>query len=86
MRRATAELIVKDPNKFAHHDRVFLNNPVVMQGMGLAPLVVLATSGQNAGMLAAVRSISVAVKSPGLPYIKIPTFQGKSEAGYSPFM
>ena len=25
MRRATAELIVKDPNKFAHHDRVFLN-------------------------------------------------------------
>ena len=53
MRRATAELIVKDPDKFAHHDRVFLNNPVVMQGMGLAPLVVLATSGQNAGMLAA---------------------------------
>ena len=44
MRRATAELIVKDPNKFAHHDRVFLNNPVVMQGMGLAPLVVLAAS------------------------------------------
>ena len=53
MRRATAELIVKDPDKFAHHDRVFLNNPVVMQGMGLAPLVVLATSGQNAIMLAA---------------------------------
>ena len=52
MRRATAELIVKDPNKFAHHDRVFLNNPVVMKGMGLAPLVVLATSGQNAVMLA----------------------------------
>ena len=52
MRRATAELIVKDPGKFAH-DRVFLNNPVVMQGMGLAPLVVLATSGQNAVMLAA---------------------------------
>ena len=53
MRKATAELIVKDPDKFAHHDRVFLNNPVVMQGMGLAPLVVLATSGQNAIMLAA---------------------------------
>ena len=56
MRRATAELIVKDPNKFAHHDRVFLNNPVVMQGMGLAPLVVLATSGQNAVMLLLVPS------------------------------
>jgi len=53
MRKATAELIVKDPGKFAHHDRVFLNNPVVMQGMGLAPLVVLATSGQNGVMLAA---------------------------------
>ena len=44
MRKATAELILKDPDRFAHHDRVFLNNPVVMQGMGLAPLVVLATS------------------------------------------
>ena len=53
MKRSTAELIAKDPAKFAHHDRVFLNNPVVMQGMGLAPLVVLATSGQNAVMLAA---------------------------------
>ena len=53
MRKATAELILKDPGKYAHHDRVFLNNPVVMQGMGLAPLVVLATSGQNAVMLAA---------------------------------
>lgn len=52
MRKATAELIRKDPEKFAHHDRVFLNNPVVMQGMGLAPLVVLATTGQNALMLA----------------------------------
>ena len=59
MRRATAELIVKDPNKFAHHDRVFLNNPVVMQGMGLAPLVVLATSGQNAVMLAVAVALLV---------------------------
>ena len=33
-------------------DRIFKNNPVVMQGMGLAPLVVLATSGKNAAMLA----------------------------------
>ena len=41
MRRSVAEMIVRDPEKYAHHDRVFLNNPVVMQGMGLAPLVVL---------------------------------------------
>ncbi len=34
------------------HDRVFLNNPLVMQGMGLAPMVVVATNAQNALMLA----------------------------------
>ena len=53
MKRHAAELLTRDPERFFHHDRVFLNNPVVMQGMGLAPLVVLATSGQNALMLAA---------------------------------
>lgn len=52
MKRATAEEILKDPERFAHHDRIFLNNPVVMQGMGLAPLVVVATNAQNALMLA----------------------------------
>ena len=51
-KRHAAELLTRDPERFFHHDRVFLNNPVVMQGMGLAPLVVLATSGQNALMLA----------------------------------
>ena len=50
MKKRTAELILQDPEKFAHHDRVFLNNPVVMQGMGLAPLVVVATTGQNSLM------------------------------------
>ncbi len=37
-----------------HHlkDRIFVNNPVVIQGMGLAALVVVATSAQNALMLA----------------------------------
>ena len=52
MKRHAAELLTRDPERFFHHDRVFLNNPVVMQGMGLALLVVLATSGQNALMLA----------------------------------
>ena len=52
MKKSTAQRILQNPEKYAHHDRVFLNNPVVMQGMGLAPLVVLATSGLNAGMLA----------------------------------
>ena len=53
MKKRTAELILQSPEKFAHHDRVFLNNPVVMLGMGLAPLVVVATTGQNSLMLAA---------------------------------
>ncbi len=33
-------------------DRVFLNNPVVMQGLGLAPLIVAAATLKNALMLA----------------------------------
>ncbi len=40
-----------------HKDRVFLNNPVVMQGMGLAPIVIVATSAENAWML----SVAVAL-------------------------
>ena len=39
--------------RYIHHDRIFLNNPVVMQGMGLAPLVIVATTGKTALMLAA---------------------------------
>ncbi len=33
-------------------DRIFLNNPVIMQGIGLAPLIVAATSGYNSLVLA----------------------------------
>ena len=53
MKSKVAGEILRDPEKYAHHDRIFLNNPVVMQGMGLAPLVVLAASARNAVMLAA---------------------------------
>ena len=53
MKQSKAEVILRDPGKYAHHDRIFLNNPVIMQGMGLAPVVVLATSGRDALMLAA---------------------------------
>lgn len=35
----------------SRRDRVFLNNPVVMNGVGLAPLVIAATTGRNALML-----------------------------------
>lgn len=47
--RRRAERLEKTGNR----DRVFLNNPVVMQGLGLAPLVVAATTGMNALRLAA---------------------------------
>ncbi len=38
--------------RIAKSDRIFLNNPVIMSGLGLAPLVVAASNGKNALMLA----------------------------------
>ena len=38
-------------SRIAKRDRIFLNNPVIMSGLGLAPLVVVATNGTNALML-----------------------------------
>ena len=52
MRAEKARKIVANMERYIHHDRIFLNNPVVMQGMGLAPLVIVATNGKNALMLA----------------------------------
>lgn len=40
-----------DVEKRARRDRVFLNNPVIMQGLGLAPLIVAATTLKNGVML-----------------------------------
>lgn len=37
----------------ARRDRIFLNNPVIMQGLGLAPLIVAATTVKNGLMLSA---------------------------------
>ena len=37
MKQSKAERFLRDPGRYAHHDRIFLNNPVIMQGMGLAP-------------------------------------------------
>lgn len=53
MKAEKAKSIVANLERYVHHDRIFLNNPVVMQGMGLAPLVIIATNGQNALMLCA---------------------------------
>lgn len=51
MKHEKAVWLSQNMDRVARRDRVFLNNPVVMQGMGLAPLVVAATSGRNALML-----------------------------------
>ncbi|MEG0338934.1 MAG: Rnf-Nqr domain containing protein [Oscillospiraceae bacterium] len=37
--------------RIAHKDRLFLNNPVIMQGLGLAPLIVAATSMKSSIIL-----------------------------------
>ena len=38
--------------ELSKNDRLWLNNPVIMQGVGLAPMVVAATSGYTALVLA----------------------------------
>ena len=46
-----AMYLSENMEQIARRDRIWLNNPVIMQGMGLAPLVVAATNGMNALML-----------------------------------
>lgn len=57
MRSERAQQILAEQEHYFHHDRIFMNNPAVMQGMGLAPLVVMATTGRKALML----SVAVAL-------------------------
>lgn len=52
MRSERARLILSEEEHYFHHDRIFLNNPAVMQGMGMAPLVIMATTGRKAFLLA----------------------------------
>lgn len=51
MNSKKAKYLSENMERIARRDRIFLNNPVIMQGMGLAPLVVAATNGHNALML-----------------------------------
>ncbi len=46
-----ARYITENFDEVAHKDRVFLNNPVIFHSLGIAPLVVMDTSGRNALML-----------------------------------
>lgn len=43
--------------ELSKNDRLWLNNPVIMQGVGLAPMVVAATSGYTALVLAAAVAV-----------------------------
>lgn len=43
--------------RLSRRDRVFINNPVIMQGLGLAPIVIAATTIQSAVMLALATAI-----------------------------
>ena len=51
MNTKKAMYLSENMTRIARRDRIFLNNPVIMQGMGLAPLVGAATTARNALML-----------------------------------
>ena len=51
MNSKKARYLSENMDWIARRDRILLNNPVIMQGMGLAPLVVAATNANNALML-----------------------------------
>lgn len=44
--------ISENLDRISKRDRIFLNNPVIMQGLGLAPIIVPATNIQNASIIA----------------------------------
>lgn len=52
MRDDRVRYLADNMDRLSRRDRVFLNNPVIMQGLGLAPVVVPATNIQNALVLA----------------------------------
>lgn len=53
MKKEHAVFLSENLEVISKRDRIFLNNPVIMQGMGLAPIVVAANNLNNALILAA---------------------------------
>lgn len=53
MNRQRAEAILRNPERFAHNERIFLNNLVVTMGLGLAPMIIVTTNTRSALMMAA---------------------------------
>lgn len=52
MNQPRPSYIAEHIDVLSRRDRIFLNNPVIMQGLGLAPIVVPAVNIQNAFILA----------------------------------
>ena len=52
MRDDRIRYFAENMGRLSRRDRIFLNNPVIMQGLGLAPIIVPATTVQNALILA----------------------------------
>ncbi len=53
MKRSRAQFFQDNIDLLKRRDRIFLNNPVIMQGLGIAPIVIPATNLRNAVILAA---------------------------------
>lgn len=51
MKDARIRYFAENMDRLSRRDRVFLNNPVIMQGLGLAPIVIPANNLQNALIL-----------------------------------
>lgn len=52
MKADRAQFFAENMDRFSRRDRVFLNNPVMMQGLGLAPIVIPSYNIQNAFIMA----------------------------------
>lgn len=52
MKEARIRYFAENMDRLSRRDRIFINNPVIMQGLGLAPIVIAANTVQNAVMLA----------------------------------
>lgn len=75
MKDSRVQYFANNMDRLSRRDRVFLNNPVVMQGLGLAPIVVAATTVQNGLVLA------VAVALLLTPTRMLATFMGRLTKG-----
>lgn len=71
MRDDRARYFAENMDRLSRRDRIFINNPVIFQGLGLAPIVVAATTVQRAVIL------SVAVALLLTPTRMLATFIGQ---------